>query len=64
MRAAVKSVIKVVENELTRNKWGNTPFNVLGVKHTTPVFLVWHVQVCASAIACLSHPDILVSSAE
>ena len=50
MRAAVKSVIKIVENELTRNKWGNTPFNVLGVQHTTPVFLIWHVQVCASAI--------------
>ena len=31
-------------------------FNVLGVRHTTRVFLIWRVRGRASAITHLSHP--------
>ena len=41
MRAIIKSVIKSVENEWIRNKWGNTTYNVLSVRYTTRVFLIW-----------------------
>ena len=37
------------------NKWGNMPYNVLGMQYSTCLFLIWHVWVRASAIACLSH---------
>ena len=54
-RAIVKSVIKSVDNEWTRNKWGSTPYNFLDVQHTTLVLLIWDVRPSASAIPRLSH---------
>ena len=50
-----KSVIMSVEIEWIRNKWGRTTYNVLGVRHTTRLFLIWRVCTHASAIARLSY---------
>ena len=41
-----------------QSKWENTPYNVLGVMHTTLVLLIWRVWARASAIAHLSHPGL------
>ena len=41
---------------------GNTPY-ILGMRHTVRVFLMWCVQACASAIACLSYPTSLITRA-
>ena len=51
-----KSVAKRVENEWIRNNWERTPYNVLGVRHTALVFLIWCLRGRASAIAYLFHP--------
>ena len=51
IRAIVKIVIKSIENKWIRNKWGSTPYNVLGVWHTTSEFLIWRVLEHASMIA-------------
>ena len=45
-----------------QSKWENTPYNVLGVMHTTLVLLIWRVWACASAIAHLSHPGLQMAS--
>ena len=36
----------------------STPYNVLNVRHTTSLILIWRVQACASVIARLSHPGL------
>ena len=38
MSAIEKGVVKSAENKLIMNKWGNMPYNVLGVQHTTRDF--------------------------
>ena len=50
-RAVVKgAIIKSIENEWIRDKWGCTPFNFLGMQPTTGAFLIWCIQVLVSAI--------------
>lgn len=44
MKPVVKSVNKSVENEWIWNKWRSTPYSILGIWHTTCVFLFWCVQ--------------------
>ena len=43
IKTIVKSVIKRVEHEWTRNQWVNTSYNVLSMQHSTSVFLILHV---------------------
>ena len=38
---------------------GNTPCNALGVRHTTHVFLIWHVLACEIVISRLSPPGLV-----
>ena len=56
MRAAVKSVIMIVGNH---GQMANMPYNVLDVRHTACVFLIWRMWARARSIACLSHPDLV-----
>ena len=58
MREITKSIIKSVENEWIRNKWESTPYNVLGMQQSTPVFLLWILWGPASVNAHLSHPGL------
>ena len=44
------------------SKWGNRPYNVLGVQHTTRAFQIWRVRTCESAIARFSYPDLVKSA--
>ena len=37
----------------------STPYYVLGVQHTTCLFLIWRVRVVVSVIARLSHPGLI-----
>ena len=39
---------------------GKAHHNVLRMRHTTGVFLIWHVWGRTSAIARFSHPGLLV----
>ena len=54
------------QNNYESRKWknhgqmGNTPYNVLGVRHTRHVFLIWLVKARASAIICFSHPCLVM----
>ena len=41
------------------SKWENTPYNILGVRHTTLVFLICRLQVRTSVITRLSYPRLL-----
>ena len=52
-----KSVIKSLENELFRNNWEGTPYNILGMQYITHVLKI----ACmghASVITCFSHPHL------
>ena len=60
MRAVVKSVIAIVENEWIRNEWVSTPYNVLVMQHTAIVYLIWHVLVGGGTIVHLSHSGLLL----
>ena len=42
--SAIESVIKNVKNEWDMSNWGNTSYNVLGVRYATRVF-----KMCAGA---------------
>ena len=53
-----EKIIKSVEIEWITRNWGNTPCNVLGVRCTTRVFLIWRVWAHASAIPQLSYPSL------
>ena len=55
MCTKVKSVIEIVKNECIMSKWRNTQCDVLSMWHTRHLFLIWHVWVHASVIACFLH---------
>lgn len=59
MSATVNRIIASEENERIMSKWV-TPYNVLGVRHTRHVFLIWLVKARASAIICFSHPCLVM----
>ena len=59
MSATVNRIITSEENERIMSKWV-TPYNVLGVRHTRHVFLIWLVKARASAIICFSHPCLVM----
>ena len=58
-RTIAKSVIKIIKKELIEEKWGSTPYNMLGVHHTTGVFLSRRVWARASAMTHVSLPDLV-----
>ena len=40
----------------------STPYNISDMHHTTLVFLMWHVWVCACMIAHVSHAGLGIVS--
>ena len=45
-------------NEWILSKFGNMSYNVLVLRHTTCVHLIWQVWVLTSTIMCFSHPGL------
>ena len=41
---SLESVTKSVENNWIKDNWESTLYNVLGMQHTTHLFLIWCVQ--------------------